>query len=184
MKTKKDSKEKETPVDITANESLLDAIKGISNTCKDTESFRTSNLPDWMDRQCVVLREAFSNGILTMKQASVKTGIDRANICWFVWDLRSENAIWQCGKGIDELTKGRAAFYTTSLDRAVKFYEDTTRDLWQDLPDEDQEVIFYAVRSYVSDRGLGIFISSALSDDDIVLDTWKRIQECIDERMR
>jgi hypothetical protein len=177
------NKGKETSVDISANESLIDAIMCISNDCKDTEYLQIGNLPEWIKEQDKILLETFSNGILTMKQASYKTGIDRSNICWFVHDQRETHSIWKCGRGIDRITRSRASFWTTNKDLAVKFYKETTKHLWRDLPKDGQEMIFKAIESYLSVRGLGFFISSAMSEDDDILETWHRIKESMDQKM-
>ena len=58
----------------------------------------------------------FNRGIFTMKQVSVKTDIDRANICRFVGKWRKSNSIYLVKKGICPITKERAGFYTTNYD--------------------------------------------------------------------
>lgn len=60
---------------------------------------------------------AFSNGIFTMKAVSVRTGIDRANICRFVANYRKENRIYLVKFGICPITKAfRVGFYTTNYE--------------------------------------------------------------------
>lgn len=50
----------------------------------------------------------------TMKQVSVKTGIDRANICWYCRDLRKTERIASVKKGICPITKHPAIYWTTN----------------------------------------------------------------------
>lgn len=176
-------KGKETSVDIFASESLLDAIRSISNESKDTDLFQNDNIPAWVKDQRRILRETFSREILTMKQASCKTGIDRSNICWFVHYQKELNSIWKCGRGIDRITRGRASFWTTNKDLAVRLYIETTKHLWRDLPKDGQEKIFKAIESYLSVRGLGFFISSAMSVDGDTLETWHKVQDFMDQMM-
>lgn len=54
----------------------------------------------------------FNRGIFTMKQASVKTEIDRANICRFVAKWKKTNSIYKVKTSICPITKDRAGFYT------------------------------------------------------------------------
>lgn len=58
---------------------------------------------------------AFSTGVFTMKAVSVRTGIDRANICRFVSKYRKENRIYLVKFGICPITKAvGVGFYTTN----------------------------------------------------------------------
>lgn len=52
----------------------------------------------------------------TMKQLSVRVGIDRANICWYCRDMRRKGKISALKKGICPITKHRATFWTTNPD--------------------------------------------------------------------
>ena len=56
----------------------------------------------------------FSQEPKTMKQVSVSTRIDRANICWLCKDLRQTQRIAAYKKGICPITKHRATFWTTN----------------------------------------------------------------------
>ena len=58
----------------------------------------------------------FERGIFTMKQISVKTEIDRANVCRFVSKMKRYNSIYLVRKGICPITKDIAGFYTTNFD--------------------------------------------------------------------
>ena len=65
------------------------------------------------DQFKTVFQEFFKQP-LTMKQVSVKTGIDRANICWYCRDLRKSERIAGVKKGICPITKHRATYWTTN----------------------------------------------------------------------
>ena len=52
----------------------------------------------------------------TMKMVSVQTRIDRANICWYCRDLRKTKRIAAVKKGICQVTKHRATYWTTNPD--------------------------------------------------------------------
>lgn len=56
----------------------------------------------------------FNRGIFTMKQVSIKTDVDRANICRFVGKMKRRNNIYLVRKGICPITKDIAGFYTTN----------------------------------------------------------------------
>lgn len=56
----------------------------------------------------------FNRGIFTMKQVSVKTDIDRANICRFIGKMKRSNSIYLVRRGICPITKDIAGFYTTN----------------------------------------------------------------------
>lgn len=58
------------------------------------------------------LKALFDRGVFTMKQASVKTEIDRANVCRFIAKWRKSNSIYKVRTGICPITKDRAGFYT------------------------------------------------------------------------
>ena len=174
---------KETPGHISADKSLIDAINSISNGYKDSDLFSNAKVKDWKGLQTRSLRETFFNSILTMKQASLKTGIDRSNICWFVKDERELKNIWSCGKGIDRLTGARATFLTTNKDLAVRFFYFSTVSFWRDLPEEGKDAILQAIDCYLSLWDLGVFVTSSLSRDDTVLETWHRVQDFIDRKV-
>lgn len=175
---------KETPIDITANESLRDAFNSISNTGKGTHFLSSYNRPSPLGWQQRELEGLFSSGIFTMLQVARKTGIERANVCRFVSEQRKENSIWLCFRGEDKLTGARAGFYTMNRDYALLLYKAATKPLWEALPDPDRKQIFKAMDTYLSDRGLGFFVSSSVSFEDDILETWHKIQAFIDERMR
>jgi len=58
---------------------------------------------------------AFFSEPKTMMQAAKQVGIDRANVCWYVRDLRKEAAIWLIRKGICPITRADSVgFYSTN----------------------------------------------------------------------
>lgn len=61
------------------------------------------------------IADVFIGGMFTMKQVSVKTGIDRANICRFVAKWRKSNSIFRIRKGVCPITKDIAGFYTMNF---------------------------------------------------------------------
>lgn len=67
------------------------------------------------EQQFKKLDFAFSTGVFTMKAVSVRTAIDRANICRFVSKYRKENRIYLVKFGICPITKAvGVGFYTTN----------------------------------------------------------------------
>ena len=145
-----------------------------SSDCKGSDSFAKINFTT----QPVLLMDTFYQGILTMKQASVETGIDRANICRRIADWRDQGTVYNCGKHICPVTGGRASFYTTNKILAAGFFKGETRELWRDLPEAGQAKIFQAIDEYLDRKNFGVFISSAM--DDEYKEIWLRVQDKID----
>lgn len=170
-----------TPTRIAANESQIDA-KCISSGCKDSHYFKIDYRQEKVKNVDLVLNDVFSRHIMTMKQASVTTRIDRSTICWFVGRLRKGDKIWRCGKGVDPVTGESATYLTTNRGLAVEFYKDETKHLWRDLPEEKQMIIFRAIDAYLERKNFGIFISSFIERDE-TREVWLRVQEYIDGRM-
>lgn len=63
---------------------------------------------------------AFSNKHLTMLQVAHMTGIERANICRRVAELRETDNIYLVRKGLCPITKHRAGFYTTDREQYLQ----------------------------------------------------------------
>jgi hypothetical protein len=58
----------------------------------------------------------FFNRPQTMKMLSVRTGIDRANVCWYCRKFRKLDKIWVFKIGICPITKHLAIYWTTNPD--------------------------------------------------------------------
>jgi len=68
------------------------------------------------------LKYVFNSGIFTMKHVSVKTEIDRANICRFIANLRKSNSVYLVRKGICPITKScGVGFYTANFALYLSF---------------------------------------------------------------
>jgi len=91
--------------------------QGLSETqCKGTNYFA----------QLQKTQIEFFTSPKTMMQVAKSIGIDRANICWFVRDLRKSSAIWLVRKGTCPITRYPAVgFYTTNS----KFVETQPKQL-------------------------------------------------------
>ena len=91
----------------------------LSNHCSTGESHTTNQRYKkhaW-NVQFKRLDIEFNKGYFTMKTVSVKTGIDRANICRFIAKRRNQNRIYLVKYGICPITKtGRVGFYTSNFD--------------------------------------------------------------------
>ena len=62
----------------------------------------------------------------TMMQIARQVGIDRANVCWYVRDLRKAGAIWLIRKGICPITRADGVgFWSTN----PKFAESLPKQL-------------------------------------------------------
>jgi hypothetical protein len=69
------------------------------------------------DEQSMKFQSEFSKGVYTMKQVSVKTNIDRANLCRWIAKKRKSNSVYLVRRGICPITKcGGVGFYTTNYD--------------------------------------------------------------------
>ena len=85
----------------------------------------------------------------TMLQVSRATGIERANICRRVAELRRARAIYPVGRGLCPISKDRATFYTTSPRQAVISYVKLTKALWGNLNRETAIDVTRLIRDYV-----------------------------------
>jgi predicted molibdopterin-dependent oxidoreductase YjgC len=56
----------------------------------------------------------YQKGMFTMKMVSVATGIDRANICRIVSELKMSDSIFLVRKGYCQITKYKAGYYSTN----------------------------------------------------------------------
>lgn len=68
------------------------------------------------NNQLQVTFDAFHEEPLTMLQVSKRTGILRANICWYIKHMKEQNKIALVRKGYCPHTRHPAGFYTTNPD--------------------------------------------------------------------
>lgn len=61
--------------------------------------------------------EAFREAPKTMKMVSVETGIQRANICWYIRDFRQQNKVALVKEDRCSITKHPAQYLTTDPDK-------------------------------------------------------------------
>jgi len=72
--------------------------------CKDTHY-----------NQLCKTKSAFFDKPRTMMAVAKQVGIDRANVCWYVRDLRKHDAIWLVRKGTCPITKwDDVGYYSTN----------------------------------------------------------------------
>lgn len=64
--------------------------------------------------QLKIVYESFLKTPCTMKELSIKTGIDRSNICWLIRDLRNNNKIAIYKKVKCTITRRVVNAYTTN----------------------------------------------------------------------
>lgn len=83
----------------------------------------------------------FNEAALTMKQAAEYTGIDRANICWEVAELREAGRIWPCGRALCPITKHRATFYSTNAEIFMAYVTLITTPIWSGLEAETTDLL-------------------------------------------
>jgi hypothetical protein len=83
---------------------------------KDTKTTPKTPSKDHFKAQLKRVDECFLQEPRTMKQVSILTGIDRANICRYCKKLRQYDKILAVKKGICPITKHRAIFWTTNPD--------------------------------------------------------------------
>ena len=98
-----------------------------TNHCSTGESLTTNQRYkklSW-EKQFKQLDIEFKKGAFTMKTVSVKTGIDRANICRYIGKRRKQNKVYLVKYGVCPITKtAGVGFYTTNLEL---FKESTNR---------------------------------------------------------
>lgn len=66
--------------------------------------------------------EAFKEEPKTMKMVSVETGIQRANICWYIRDFREQKKVALVKEDLCPITKHPAQFLTTDPDKVDKIH--------------------------------------------------------------
>ena len=70
-----------------------------------------------------VIYNAFYSQSLTMLQVARKTGIERANICRRIAELRKQKRIILVRKGFCPITQHRSGFYTTNPNLYPELWE-------------------------------------------------------------
>jgi hypothetical protein len=82
-----------------------------NNRANKVNQFRKNNDFQY---QFKIVSDAFFKQPQTMKELSVKTNIDRANICWYCRKLRQHNEIAVVKKVYCSITKHLVNQYTTN----------------------------------------------------------------------
>ncbi len=65
-------------------------------------------------------------------------GIERANVCRRIAELREEGRIWTCGRHLCKITGIRAEYLTCNPHTAFEYYLNATASTWAALPTEDE----------------------------------------------
>lgn len=131
--------------------------------------------------QDALLKEVFSQSIMSRFQAERKTGIRVSSICPFVYKQKSRNAMWSCGLHKDASYGRVVEFLTMNRALAVDYYKDATEEIWRELPPKGQQAVFKAIDAYLQRKDLGVFIASAFDDCD--REVWLKVQDYIDVEM-
>lgn len=101
--------------------------------------------------QSARIRSAFSHEPKTMLQVARETGVERANVCWEVHDLREDGSVHLVRRGICPISRSRAGFYTTNPNGWYYFlsrFADTIKNLQIDTEDDPFLMVCQAVKSY------------------------------------
>ncbi len=83
-----------------------------NNSLSNSSNFRRYEDNEF-EAQKVKVYEGFYELPQSMKMLSVRLGIDRANICWFVRQFRLSNRVGVAKKSKCAITKRIVNFYTT-----------------------------------------------------------------------
>lgn len=114
----------------------------------------------------------------TRMRIALETGIERANVCRRVAQLREQGRIWSCGRHLDSITRCRAEFLTTDKHTCFEHFLSSTEGIWARL--QDQRMIDeaqLAIWNYLfeDDFGAGGFYFQEVSE------MWPEIQTKIDK---
>ena len=89
----------------------------------------------------------------TRMRIALETGIERANVCRRVAELRKEGQIWSCGRHLDSITGCRAEHLTTDKHTCFEHFLRITEGIWAALPTEDERHEMQdAIWQYVIER--------------------------------
>lgn len=116
----------------------------------------------------------------TRMRIALETGIERANVCRRVAQLREQGRIWSCGRHLDSITGCRAEFLTTDQHTAFEYYLNATASIWAALPtEEERNEMHGAIWQYVIVRKdeLTIFGLNASA----VREMWDAVKAAIDK---
>lgn len=83
----------------------------------------------------------------TMLEASRAAKVERANVCWYVHDMRESGEIYELGKSLCSISKTPARHYTTNPN-GWQHFAITTRPIWEPLSDDLQLQAWQAIKSY------------------------------------
>lgn len=105
-------------------------------------------------------------------------GVERANVCRRVAELRKEGSIYSCGRHLCEITKARAEYLTCDKHTCFEHFLSSTEGIWARL--QDQRMIDeaqLAIWNYLfeDDFGAGGFYFQEVSE------MWPEIQTKIDK---
>lgn len=105
-------------------------------------------------------------------------GVERANVCRRVAELRKEGRIYSCGQHLCEITKARAEYLTCDKHTCFEHFLSSTEGIWARL--QDQRMIDeaqLAIWNYLfeDDFGAGGFYFQEVSE------MWPEIQTKIDK---
>ncbi len=105
-------------------------------------------------------------------------GVERANVCRRVAELRKEGRIYSCGRHLCEITKARAEYLTCDKHTCFEHFLSSTEGIWARL--QDQRMIDeaqLAIWNYLfeDDFGAGGFYFQEVSE------MWSEIQTKIDK---
>lgn len=100
----------------------------------------------FIEGQSAKIMEAFQEP-KTMLQVSFETGIDRANICWEVHELRENDSIRRIKRGCCPISGARASFYTTNPN-GWQHLVTRTRPMWEKLDNDTIVMVWEAIKEY------------------------------------
>lgn len=108
------------------------------------------------------------------------TGIERANVCRRVAELRKENRIWTCGKHLCKITGTWAEYLTCDKHTAFEYYLNETASIWAALPTEDErQEMQDAIWQYVIERKTELDFFGL--NTSAVREMWDEVKAVIDK---
>ena len=150
---------------------------------KDSENQRIVKIATWQRAKIILAFQETCEMGKTMLMVARETGVERANICRRVAELREEGRIWECGKHICKVSKFRAMYYTTNYRICLNHFIQVTMcalskyDLCIQLP------LLEAIKAYVVEHKTDMEIFGL--DRSEVRDIWeKEVKPIIDGELK
>lgn len=125
--------------------------------------------------------EAFREGIKTVYQVRVETGVERKNIDRLISHWQDRHQVYFVEYGQCPISTARAKFYTTNENRAWYRHRDNCRKYWENLKDDDITELWGLIRSFVLCQY--DITQVPMASNDVVRTVWEQVRAEIVRRI-